>query len=558
MARAQAESVRAELCLTGVGVAPGIAIGTVFRIDNPTATTNERALLPEDIRGELDRLHNAIMLAHSEIDQGMRGTEGLPANAAEEINRMLEAHKIMLEGSRLTRGIEVRIKKQLINAEAALHQEVEALSHSFAVMEDTYLAARGADVRAVGALILNFLLQQPYRTLAQAPKDAVIIASELTPNDTAGLNPKRIRGLVTTAGGAEGHTAIMARALGLPAVMSAQQALPLSRDGDVIILDGREGLVILHPTAATLKHYKELRARIEARKQELQKLKTLPSKTKDGTTIKLHANIELPDEVAGALDANAAGIGLMRTEFLFMGRNSLPSAEEQEQAIRKAVKAMNGKPVTIRTLDIGGEKIAPALSRHYAKSPNPALGLRGIRLSLAEPYLLRDQFIAALKASKEGELRIMLPMLTLATEIKQAKELLAATAKELGHKGKLPALGIMIEVPAAALQATQLAKLADFFALGTNDLTQYTLATDRADEKVAALYDPLHPAVLQLIKLTAAAGKKANIPVSVCGEMAGDARRTELLLDLGIRELSMTPSSILTIKQKLRELKLKK
>ncbi len=553
MAKPPLKSVRQpELRLDGTGAAAGIAIGHVFRL--PTLAGNEepRTLQKADVRGELDRLHNAIIMAHAELDSSMRGTVGLPANAAEEINRTLEAHKVMLEGSRLTRGVERRILKQMINAEAALQQEVEAISHSFTLLEDRYLAARGADVRAVGALLLTFLLQLPARTIVQAPAGAVIVADDITPNDTAQINPKHIAGLVTSGGGPEGHTAIMARALGLPAVMNVPEALARVQDGDPVILDGREGLVIIHPTAATLRQFKALRERIETSRKELKKLKRLPAKTKDGTLIRLCANLEQPEDVKAAREANADGVGLLRTEFLFMGRDTLPDADEQFEVLRRIVEGMEGKPVTIRTLDVGGEKVPPALARVIGKSANPALGLRGIRLSLAEPDLLTTQFIAALKASKQGPIRLMLPMVTNADEVKVAKALLQKAAKSLGYKGKLPELGLMIEVPAAALLADNLAKVSDFFAIGTNDLTQYTLAADRADDKVAALFDSRHPAVLALIERTAKAGAKAKIPVSICGEVAGDARATATLIGLGIRELSMTPSSILTVKKAVR------
>jgi len=547
-------NTKAELRLTGLGVAPGIAIGTVFLLASIHPGTATRRLMPHELRAELDRFHNAMMLAHAELDASMRNTVGLPANAAEEINRLLEAHKAMLEGTRLIRGVEARIEKNLINAEAALEAEVDALCHSFAVMEDSYMAARGADVRAVGAMLLSFLLQNPARTLAEAPKGSVILGDDLTPSDTAALNPKRIAGLATLAGGAEGHTAIMARSLRLPAVTGISTLLDQVNDGDTVILDGREGLVILHPTADTLRYYQQLRTRIHKQRAELAQLARQSARTTGGIKVKLLANLELPSEVESAVAAGADGIGLLRSEFMFMNRKTLPSENEQYAALKKVVEGMKGKPVTIRTLDIGGEKIAPALSRHYEKSPNPALGLRAIRLSLAEPELLLTQFKACLRASKHGPIRILLPMVNDVAEVQAARALLKQAATALKLKGKLPPLGVMIETPAAALCAAELAKVSAFFALGTNDLTQYTLAVDRADEKVAHLFHTMHPAVLQLIKLTVKAAEKAGIPVCVCGEMAGDARQTAQLLKLGLRELSMTPSALLTVKKAIRAL----
>jgi phosphotransferase system enzyme I (PtsI) len=373
------------------------------------------------------------------------------------------------------------------------------------------------------------------------------------------MDPDRIAGFASVLGGAEGHTAIMARALGLPAVVNAAGLIGVVKSGDIVVIDGQAGCVVVRPTPATIETYQRRRGELARVERHLARLAHLPAVTRDGIEIQLAANIELPREVEAVRAVHAAGIGLLRSEFMYMNRTDLPGEDEQYEAFAAIVRALDGRPATIRTLDVGGEKLASALGDRFAPGPNPALGLRAIRLSLKEPALLEAQFAAILRAGAHGPVRILLPMIATSLEVREAREVLARVARRLVRKNvpiaePLPPVGAMIEVPGAALSADALARVCDFFALGTNDLTMYTLAIDRGDEQVAHLYNPLHPAVLRLIQFTTEAALRHRIPVSLCGEMAGDPRYTALLLGLGIRELSMAPSKLPRVKQRVRSL----
>jgi phosphotransferase system enzyme I (PtsI) len=413
----------------------------------------------------------------------------------------------------------------------------------------------------VGARVLRILLQSEPHSIGDAPKGSIIVAHDLSPADAALLEPSRISGIITARGGGDGHTAIMARALSLPTVMGIPNLMTMIPEGAMLVIDGREGLVFVNPPARVLKKYEKLREEILTGRRDLKRIKLLPAVTADGTVISLGANLELPSEVNAARASGAENIGLLRTEFMFMNRSTLPDEEQQYDMLRHVVEGMEGRTVTIRTLDVGGEKIAAALQNRFADSPNPALGLRAIRLSLREPTLLITQFAAILRASAHGPVRIMLPMITTVAEVLEAKRLLNIAARRLKRRQvkmaeALPPVGVLIEVPGAALIADDLAKVSDFFAIGTNDLTQYTLAVDRADMQVASLYDPQHKGVEKLIRLTVEAAAAANIGVTVCGEMAGDARLTEKLIKLGVRHLSMAPTHLPAVKRNIRALKL--
>jgi phosphotransferase system enzyme I (PtsI) len=424
-------------------------------------------------------------------------------------------------------------------------------------MDDAYLAARMEDIREVGARLIRSLTKSRHRPFTALPKGSVLIAEELSPADTALLDPRHIAGFATVLGGAEGHTAIMARALNLPAVLGTPGLMTGITTGDMIVVDGRRGRVIVNPSPATLEEYGRLRETIRRTQRQLQRLRRLPSVTRDGVEIHLNANVELPRELEMVRQAGASGIGLFRSEFLFMNREDLPDEDEQYRALREVVEAMEGRPVTFRTLDVGCDKLAYSLEKHLTPGANPALGLRAIRLSLKLPKLLETQLAAALRANAHGPVRILLPMISTPGEVRQVREILHSVARRLKRRhvkigDEIPPLGAMIETPGAALSADALAEVADFFAIGTNDLTQYALAIDRGDEQVAYLYNPLHPAVLRLIQFSVEAGNRAGIGVSICGEVAGDARFTPLLLGLGARDLSMAPANISRIKQRIR------
>lgn len=545
----------------GVAVGPGVALGVVHRHDSHAVVqVRERRIPAARVRAEQHRVLEAAAEAASRIEALQARAKRMAGAAGEEVGYLLEAYQQMLSGSRLVRGVQKRIATDRINAEAAVMKEIGLMAEAFAAMDDQYLSARIADIREVGRRLVESLGGKDVETgLDDLPANAVIVADELSPADTALLDPKRVAGLATILGGVESHTAIVARSLGLPAVVAPPELLEGAENGDEIIIDGTAGRVIINPGAATLSKYRKRRAAFLRSQHSLKKLKTVAAVTRDGFRVHLHANIELPNEIPGVLAAGAEGIGLFRSEFMFMNREALPSEEEQFEELSQVVKKMGGRPVTVRTLDVGADKLGEAVG--LEPGPNPALGLRAIRFSLKRRKLLMTQLSAILRASALGPVRILLPMVCTVDEIKQVRGILVRVAGALKRKGvriadPLPPLGIMIEIPGAALAADALAQEADFFALGTNDLTQYTLAIDRTDEQVAYLYNPLHPAVLRLIQFTAEAASAARIPVSVCGEMAGDARMTPILLGFGITELSMNPASLPRVKKRILELNL--
>jgi phosphotransferase system enzyme I (PtsI) len=545
--------------MTGLGVSPGLALGNAHVSDLAALSVPEYSVAADQISDELDRFDSAVGLSRHQLLKLKEKSAALHGAAAEEVGYLLDAHLAMLTHSRLLRGVVARIRGQAINAEAAVRIEIEAIAESFAMMGDAYLAARIDDIRVVGSRLIRNLTKTPFTAIGKLPTGTVLLADELTPADTALLDPTRVAGFATALGGAEGHTAIMARSLGIPAVLGCVGLLQGVGQGDVVLVNGSNGTVTINPSPATLAQYEAERIVALREKRQLDMLRQLPSVTRDGIMIELQANLELPRELAQADEVDAAGIGLVRTEFLFMNRETPPSEDEQVEALLLLVRGMAGRPVTIRTLDIGGDKLAYSLRGITADSPNPALGLRAIRLSLKYRPLLETQLAAILRAGVEGPVRILLPMISSLSEVRETRAVLLATAERLRAAGvriaePLPPLGIMIEVPGAALAADAFAAECDFFALGTNDLTQYTLAIDRGDDQVAHLYNSVHPAVLRLIQFSTEAAVRAGIPISVCGEIAGDPRFTPLLLGLGIRTLSMAPASLPRVKQRLRTL----
>ncbi len=551
-----------ELRFSGLGVSSGIAIGPAYVIETGATQVPEYQVAADAVDAECQRFADAAAKARRQIKKLKAKALLLPEAAAEEVGFLLDAHMAMVSGSRLTRGVERRIREELINAEAATQAEITEIAHSFQGMADAYLAARIADVREVGARLIRNLTEREYQAFSMLPQGVIIIAEELSPAETALLDPSVVAGFASVQGGAEGHTAIMARSLGIPAVLGVHGLLRTPRNGDLVIVDGGRGKVIVGPTEETLAEYRAHRDTLEQEREKLKGLRRLPSVTSDGTPVALYANIELPREIAAALEAGAGGIGLFRTEFMFMNRDTLPDEDEQYEALRTVVEGMEGRTVTARTLDLGSDKLAEALDNRFNQSDNPALGLRAVRLSQREPKLLETQLAAMLRASAHGPLRILLPLITTVSEVRWVRNMVATVAKRLKRRGvkmaeTLPLLGVMIEVPGAALTADALAACSDFLAIGTNDLTQYTLAIDRGDDQVAHLYDPLHPAVLRLIQFTAQAALRARIPVSVCGEIAGDPRFTALLVGLGIHEFSMNPSKLPVVKRRIRSLDLR-
>jgi phosphoenolpyruvate-protein phosphotransferase (PTS system enzyme I) len=550
-----------ERSFDGLAVSPGIAIGPAHLHEAGNVAVPERTIVADDVEGERDRFQAAVEKSLRQLSKLNSKSATLPPNVAEEIGFLLEAHVQMLSQSRLVRGVERRIVEDRLNAEAAVQAEIAAIAEGFAAMDDEYLAARVQDVRDVGARLIRNLTQTPYQAFKNLPEGSIVVSEEITPADTALMDPETLAGFCTALGGAEGHTAIMARAMGLPAVLGVAGLVGTVRSHDTIIVDGTAGRVIIRPTAATLESYEARRLEFVREQRQLARLAKLPAVTRDGVEVTLEVNIELPREIESARAVEAAGIGLLRTEFMFMNRDDVPDEDEQAKLLTEIVQGMEGRPVTMRTLDVGGEKLASALGSEAAPGANPALGLRAIRLSLSRPELLEAQLAAMLRAAAHGPVRILLPMIATVAEVREVRLILAKVARRLIRRGTripdpLPPLGAMIEVPGAALAADALAQVCDFFAIGTNDLTMYTLAIDRGDEQVAHLYNPLHPAVLRLIQFTTEAALRNRISVSLCGEVAGDPRFTGLLLGLGIRELSMSPIKLPRVKQRVRSIEL--
>lgn len=541
-------------------MSPGIAIGPAHLHEAGNLIVPEHAISAQDVDNERARFRGAVEKSLRQLGKLGSKAGTLPSNVAEEIRFLLDAHVQMLSQSRLVRGVDRRIAEDRLNAEAAVQAEIAAIAQGFAAMDDAYLAARVQDVREVGTRLIRNLTQTPFQAFKNLPDGSVVVAEEITPADTALMDPEHLAGFCTALGGAEGHTAIMARAMGLPAVLGVAGLVGTVRPGDVVIVDGSAGRIVVRPTAATLEHYERRRVEFIREQRQLARLARLPAVTRDGVDVTLQVNLELPREIETAQAVGAAGVGLLRTEFMFMNRDDVPDEDEQTRLLTDIVKGMEGKPVTIRTLDVGGEKLAAALGVE-APGANPALGLRAIRLGLQRPELLETQLAAILRAAVHGPVRILLPMIATVSEVQEVRGILGKVARRLLRKGgripdDVPPLGAMIEIPGAALAADALAQVCDFFAIGTNDLTMYTLAIDRGDEQVAHLYNPLHPAVLRLIQFTTEAALRNRIGVSLCGEIAGDPRYTALLLGLGIRDLSMSPIKLPRIKQRVRSIEL--
>jgi len=560
-----ASSNRPERSFTGLAVSPGIAVGRAYLSEAGTLPTPEYDIPPAGVAAEQERFTEAVATAVKQVRKLKSKAAQHGDGVAGELCELFDAWLQMLSGSRLVRGVERLIAERRVNAEAAVRSEIAAIVEGFHRMGDSYLAGRADDIREVGDRLIRNLLKTPYQAYQGLPVGSILIAEELSPADAALLDPTRIAGFATILGGAESHTAIMARSLGIPAVFGVTGLASGIEHGDIVVVDGGEGRVVVNPQPKTAELYAARAQDLAEERTRLARLKPLPAVTRDGMPIALLANVEMAREIDDAHEYGAMGVGLLRTEFMFMNRETAPSEEEQTGILSEIVARMKGRTVTIRTLDIGGDKLAPSLREQVGEpaepGANPALGVRGVRLSLAHERLFETQLAAILRASTEGPIRILLPMITSVEEIRAVQIVLDRVAKRLRRRhakvgDAMPPLGVMIEVPGAALSADSLAAEADFFAIGTNDLTMYTLAIDRGDERVAPLYNPLHPAVLRLIQFAVEAGLRARIPVSVCGEIAGDPRFTALLLGLGVRELSMATRSLLRVKQRVRAINL--
>ncbi len=548
-----------ERLFKGLAAAPGIAIGKAFIRFSDQIDVQTYLVPKAKLAAELKRLDAAVRVARRQIRSLQERARDMPGAAGEELVFLFDAYLAMLDDSRLVRGARSSIENDRINAEAAVQKEFQTLAKRFEAMEDAYIAARLDDIREVAGRLVGILVRAPGKAPPKPPKGGIVIADQLSPADMAQIDPDSVAAVAAVLGSTEGHTAIMARALGLPAVLGAADLAGQVEQGDTVIIDGYAGRVIVQPTAETIRKYEKRLAEKRRGARALDRLRFEPAISRDGTEIKLMANVELPVEMDAVHHSGAQGVGLLRSEFMFMNRDDIPSEDEQTAILRQIVSPMKKLPVTIRTLDIGGEKPAPALLTNIDQAAASALGLRGIRLSLATPETLRTQFRAILRVCTGHNVRILLPMVTNASEVKRAKAILVEEAVNLKAEGvripdKLPPVGVMIEVPGAALAADSLARASDFFAIGSNDLTMYTLAVDRANEHVAHLFNSLHPAVLRLIQFTTQAALRARIPVSICGEMAGDPRFTALLIGLGLNDLSMTATNIPLVKKRIRDM----
>ncbi|SFF48707.1 phosphoenolpyruvate--protein phosphotransferase [Fontimonas thermophila] len=540
-----------SLWLSGIGVSRGIAIARVQRMHGGELDIPEYRLSPNEIEGEVVRFFGAQRRAKEQLREvRSRIPEGTPGDIA----AFIDTHILMMDDRSITDATVAHIRNERINAEAALRRTRDALIAVFEQMDDAYLRTRRDDVEHVCGRILRILLKSERQLPAKAEhgEPYAIVADDVTPADIILLAQQQVAAFITEYGGPLSHTAILARSLGIPAIVGLRDARRLLRENETIIVDGEAGHVIADPDEQALAFYRAKQREHARHRAGLVKLKGRAAISRDGVHVRLLANIELPEDARIAEEAGAEGVGLYRTEFLYMNRKELPSEEEQYEAYARIVSAVSGT-ITIRTLDLGADKQVDSGRSHGPLPTNPALGLRAIRLCLKEPELFRVQVRALLRASAHGRVQIMLPMISNLQEYRQACAMIEAAREELRAEGRPMAedvpIGAMIEVPAAAIAAPMLARHARFFSIGTNDLIQYTLAIDRVDDEVNYLYDPLHPAVLHLIRHTIESGRRAGIPVAMCGEMAGDPRFTRLLLGLGLTDFSMHPASVLEVKQ---------
>jgi phosphotransferase system enzyme I (PtsI) len=542
--------------LHGIPVSRGIAIGRAHLLAPAALDVRHYLIAADQVEAEVARLQSAIATVHTEL-QAIWNT--LPKDAPAELGAFIDVHALILSDPMISEMPLEIIRSRHYNAEWALVTQIEQLSSQFEEIEDAYLRERKSDIEQVGERILKVLTGSA-GLLAPGPGDEavsmIVVAHDISPADMLQFRDRSFHGFVTDVGGQNSHTAIVARSLDIPATVGMSNASTLIEQGDWVIIDGDAGVVVVDPNPVVLDQYRDLQTRQLRERKKLGKLKKTASVTLDGTPISLLANIELPEDCGHAMEVGAHGVGLFRSEFLFLGRAShhlkLPSEEEQFAAYKQAVIAMKGRPVTIRTLDIGSDK---PIDEDEQTSLNPALGLRAIRYCLAEPHMFITQLRAILRASAYGPIKLLIPMLAHAFEIEQTLAMIEQAKAQLRDARikfdeEIP-VGAMIEVPAAALALPMFIKRLDFMSIGTNDLIQYTLAIDRVDHEVAHLYDPLHPAVLHLLSLTFSTCAKAGVPVSVCGEMAGDIRLTRLLLGLGLREFSMHPSQLPAVKYEI-------
>ncbi|EKF1858518.1 phosphoenolpyruvate--protein phosphotransferase [Listeria monocytogenes] len=537
--------------LKGIAASDGIAIAKAYLLVEPDLSYEKTEVT--DVESEVKRFESALEVSRTELSM-IR--EKSAKDLGEDKAQIFDAHLLVLNDPELTGPIEESIKNSKTNAETALQETTDMFIGMFESMDNEYMRERAADIKDVRKRVLSHLLGVTIPNPALIDEEVVVVAADLTPSDTAQLNRNFVKGFVTDIGGRTSHSAIMARSLEIPAVVGTKEVTASVAKNDIVIIDGLEGNVIIHPTEEQIAHYEKIKSDFALQQAEWDKLKNEKTVSKDGVHVELAANIGTPNDLEGVISNGGEAVGLYRTEFLYMGRDNFPTEEEQFEAYKAVVSGMDGKSVVVRTLDIGGDKTLPYLE--LPEEMNPFLGFRAIRLCFANEELFRTQLRALLRASVYGNLKIMFPMIATVNEFRQARDIL------LDEKAKLKAagtevsdsieLGIMIEIPAAAVLADQFAKEVDFFSIGTNDLIQYTMAADRMNERVSYLYQPYNPSILRLVKMVIDASHKEGKWTGMCGEMAGDQTAVPLLLGLGLDEFSMSASSILKSRSLIKRL----